>query len=83
MINRHNRNIHKRSSPRNWVLVLLSSIIFLLGSTLVVLAALNVPSFGWWSLALGLSGFGTMGAAIMSIITNDPAWIFLDLILPN
>ncbi len=72
-----------KSTSRNWGLIIISSILFLGGSTLVVLAAINVASFGWWSLALGLSGLGTMGAAIMSIVTNDPAWILLDLILPN
>lgn len=72
-----------KSTSRNWGLIIISSILFLGGSTLVVLATINVASFGWWSLALGLSGLGTMGAAIMSIVTNDPAWILLDLILPN
>ena len=72
-----------KSTSRNWGLIIISSILFLGGSTLVVLAAINVASFGWWSLALGLSGLGTMGVAIMSIVTNDPAWILLDLILPN
>ena len=72
-----------KSTSRNWGLIIISSIHFLGGSTLVVLATINVASFGWWSLALGLSGLGTMGAAIMSIVTTDPAWILLDLILPN
>ena len=68
---------------RSWGLIIISSLIIIGGLILVTLSIVYVGTFGWWSLALGLSGLGTMGAAIMSIITNDPAWILLDLILPN
>lgn len=69
--------------PRNWFLVFIASILLLLGLTLAIAAIMNVTTFGWWSLSIGLSGLTTIVAAIMSIIKNDPSWILLDLILPG
>ncbi len=53
------------------------------GLALVVLAIANIANFGWWSLFIGLSGATTIGAAVTSIVRNDPSWILLDLILPG
>lgn len=71
------------TQQRNWFLVFIASLLMLLGLALVMLAATNVAEFGWWSLLIGLSGITTIGAAIMSIIKNDPSWILLDLIIPG
>ena len=77
------KNKKTTAKERNWVLALVSSVLILLGSALVVLAIMNIALFGWWSLLLGVSGLMTIGAAIMSIIKNDPSWILLDLLLPG
>lgn len=55
----------------------------MLGVVLVAVAVMNVTTFGWWSLLIGLSGLTTIAAAVMSIIKNDPSWILLDLIIPG
>ena len=69
--------------PRNWFLVFIASILLVLGLALVAVAVMNVITFGWWSLLIGLSGLTTIGAALMSIIKNDPSWILLDFIIPG
>ena len=71
------------AKERNWALVLIASILIILGSAIVLLAVTNIATFGWWSLLIGLGGLTTITAAIMFIITNDPTWILLDLILPG
>ena len=73
---------HVVAKVRRWGLVFISSIIIVLGLTLVVLAVTNIVSFEWWSLLIGLIGLIAIGSAIMSIIKNDPAWILIDLIIP-
>lgn len=77
---KNNKNVLK---ARNWFLVFIASILLVLGVVLVVVAVMNVTTFGWWSLLIGLSGLITIVAAIMSIIKNDPSWILLDLIIPG
>ena len=71
------------SKSRNWVLVFVSTILIILGLTLVILAVMSAGSLGWWSLLIGVSGLTTVAAAVMSIVKNDPAWILLDLIIPG
>jgi len=71
------------SKSRNWVLVFVSTILIILGLTLVILAVMSARSLGWWSLLIGVSGLTTVAAAVMSIVKNDPAWILLDLIIPG
>jgi len=68
---------------RNWALVVVASILISIGLALLVLAILNIATFGWWSLALGLGALTTIAAAVMSIVKNDPVWILLDLIIPG
>lgn len=53
-----------------------------LGLALIVLALMNVSSFGLWGLLIGAIGLTAFGAAVTAIITNDPSWILLDLIMP-
>lgn len=74
---------YRNKKDRNWVLIFVASILIILGIALVVLAVANITAFGWWSLILGASGVSTIAAAAMSIITNNPSWILLDLIIPG
>lgn len=69
--------------PTNWFLVFIASILLVLGVVLIVAAVMNVTTFGWWSLLIGLGGLTTIVAAVMSIIKNDPSWILLDLVIPG
>lgn len=71
------------AKERNWFLVFIASVLIIIGCAIVFLAVTNIATFGWWSLLIGLGGLTTITAAIMSIITNDPTWILLDLILPG
>lgn len=76
------RNKRKTSTERNWLLVIVATILIVIGLALLVLAICNIHTFGWGSLTVGLTGVGTAGAACIAIIENDPTWILLDLILP-
>ncbi len=77
------RNKQTAARERNWFLVFIASILIIIGSVLVVVSVMNIGSFGWWSLLIGLSGLTTIVPAIMSIVKNDPSWILLDLIIPG
>jgi NADH:ubiquinone oxidoreductase subunit 6 (subunit J) len=77
------KNKKSHSKDRNWPLVFISAVLILIGLVIVLLAITGIPSFGWWSLLIGLAGVTTVGAATMSIIKNDPVWILLDLIIPG
>lgn len=66
---------------RNWALVFIASIYMLVGLVLVVIASLNILTFGWWSLALGLAGLLPIITSAISIIRSDPSVILADLIL--
>lgn len=70
-------------NPRSWSLIVIASMMIVIGIALIVLAIINVTSFGWWSILLGLSGLTPVIAATISIIKNDPRWILIDLILPG
>ena len=70
------------NTNRNWTLVFVASALILMGLALTALAVVNVVSFGWWSLLVGVIGSTAVAAAVMSIVKNDPSWIFLDLIIP-
>jgi len=74
---------NKEVIERNWALVVVASILIIIGLALLVLAIINVGTFGWWSLALILGALTTIAAAVMSIVKNDPVWILLDLIIPG
>ncbi len=76
------KNKKIKARPRNWALVFISSILMVLGLALIVLALMNVSSFGLWGLLIGAIGLTAFGAAVTAIITNDPSWILLDLIMP-
>lgn len=77
---KNNKTIHK---PRNWFLVFIALILLALGLVLVVVAVMNITTFGWWSLLIGVSGLTSFIAATLAIIKNDPSWILLDLIIPS
>lgn len=77
------KNKQKIPKTRNWVLVIVSLVLMLFGLALLVISIVNIGNFGWFSLMFGLGGLTTIGAAVMSIITNDPSWILLDLIIPG
>ncbi|HBO64478.1 TPA: hypothetical protein DD425_00770 [Candidatus Saccharibacteria bacterium] len=77
------KNNKTTGKPRNWLLVFIASMLLVFCLTLVVVATINVNTFGWWSILIGLSGLTTFFVAVMSIIKNDPSWILLDLIIPG
>lgn len=75
------KNKKKVTKRRNWALVFIASILLVLGLALCVLAIMYASVFGWRSILVGASGFAISGAAVMSIIENDPTWILLNLII--
>lgn len=76
-----NKSITPRD--RNWFLVFIAALLIILGAALVLIAATNIDSLGWWALLIGLSGLATIAAAVTSIVKNDPSLILLSLILPG
>lgn len=67
---------------RNPVLMLVAGIIFLIGLALTVLGGMYFDELGW-VLATGaiLTGLSAMTAASMTIITGEPEYILLHLIV--
>jgi len=76
-------NKKRVTKERNWVLVVVSSILILIGIALVLLAIMYGFQLGWWGLLVGISGVSTIFLSVMSIIKNDPSWILLGLIIPG
>lgn len=74
----------KRREERDGLIIVVGSIMILIGLALVALAIIYAKELGWWlALGIGLAGLTTGGAAVMSIVTNNRAWILIDLILPG
>lgn len=72
-----------QSKERNWLLVTIASIVILLDIVLLVIAATNMSTLGWWSLAITIGAISSLYLSVVAIKTNNPAWLLLDLILPN
>lgn len=69
---------------RSPALIILCSLLIVMGSIITILAVAYHDGLGLWpSIIIGLGGLTTTAAATTSIITNDPNWILLDLILPG
>ncbi|MBH1980752.1 hypothetical protein I8H83_04195 [Candidatus Saccharibacteria bacterium] len=61
-----------------------ASVLLVIGIFLIYIAATNYEMLGIWpAILIGFGGVTTSGLAIVSIITADPTWIMLDLILPG
>lgn len=61
-----------------------ASVMLAIGLFLIYIAATNYEVLGMWpAILIGLGGVTTSGFAIASLVTADPTWILLDLILPN
>lgn len=73
--------INAEHPDRNWPLVVVSSILIVIGLIFLLLALVYVKQLGWASLGVGLTGVSVIGAAVMSIVKNDPSWILLELLL--
>lgn len=60
-----------------------ASVLLAIGLLLIYIVMTNYSALGVWpSIAIGISGVGMSGCATLSLITADPAWILLDLIMP-
>ena len=61
-----------------------ASVLLVIGIFLIYIAVTNHEALGMgFALLVGLGGITTSSFALMAIITADPSWILLDLILPN
>ena len=68
---------------RNWGLVVIASLMILGNAAILVLAVLYMTTLGWWSAALIAGAITSIWLSVEAIRHNEPAWLLLDLILPN
>lgn len=61
-----------------------ASVLLVIGLFLIYIAVTNYAALGMWpALLIGAGGASTSMLALTTIITADPSWIMLDLILPR
>lgn len=72
-----------QNKERNWVLVVVASIVIILSIALLVITLRNISTLGWWSLAIAAGAVSSICLSITAIKRNEPAWLLLDLILPG
>jgi hypothetical protein len=73
----------KHSHERNWVLVIVSTVVIVLNLGVLVAVGLNPLVFGWWAILIVLGALSSIGLATLAIRQNDPSWLLLDLVLPT
>ena len=84
MPNKPKRGQKQPPKEPNWLLRVIASLIILLNIALLVVAISNYQSLGWlWTTVLCTAGVSSIALSIEAIRTNEPAWLLLDLILPN
>jgi hypothetical protein len=76
------KNTNESIKPRNPALIIIASVLILFGLAIVFVGLTNMEALGWWTILTVLSGLITTGAAVTSIVRNDPSWILLELLLP-
>jgi hypothetical protein len=76
------KNTNESIKPRNPALIIIASVLILFGLAIVFVGLTNMDALGWWTILTVLSGLLTTGAAVTSIVQNDPSWILLELLLP-
>ena len=72
-----------KNKERNWLLVVVASVVILCDTALLVVAAINTSTLGWWALGIAVGAILSLYLSIVAIKTNNPAWLLLDFILPN
>ena len=73
----------KNNQPRNWILVLIASLVIALSLLAVIVCAINIANLAWLGWLLIVGGISSIVLSTMAIIKNDPAWLLINLILPN
>lgn len=70
--------------PPKWLVRTVAIVLLVIGFALMYFAGINFGALDWW-FAVGafLAGFSVAGAALASLITGNPEWILLNLILPG
>ncbi len=60
-----------------------ATIVIIINIAILAVVAMNVPGLGWWALVIALGAISSIYFAVIAIKRNEPAWLLLDLILPN
>jgi hypothetical protein len=76
------KNSTHPDKPRNLALITIASVLITIGLAIVYVGFTNIDALGWWTVLTVLSGLVITGAAVTSIVRNDPSWILLELLLP-
>lgn len=72
------------NEPRKPVVMIVAVVMLIMALALVALGIIYVANLGWMmAVIVILSGLSSAGMSLMTIITGNPAWILLDLILPG
>lgn len=78
---KNKKKVHK--PVRNWALVVIASSYILVNIILIVIAVLFWSDLGWWAPIITVGAVVSIYFSIEAIRKNEPAWLLLDLILPN
>lgn len=73
----------QNKSERNWPLVVIALIVIAINAVLLVIGLANTATLGWWALLIALAALTSIFLSVMAIKQNNPAWLLLDLIIPN
>ena len=65
----------------NWPLIIAASVMILCAAIVAIVPFFYLNIFGWWTVALALSGCSMITFCIMAVRYNDPSYILLDLFL--
>jgi hypothetical protein len=69
--------------PPKPVVRLVAALLLIGGLVIMYLAVVGYTTLGWPAIILFFSGLTTAGFATISLISGDPEWILLDLIIPG
>lgn len=67
----------------NIALRIIATIVIIIDTVILTIIAMNITGLGWWGIIITLGAISSIGFAVMAIKRNEPAWLLLDLILPN
>ena len=69
---------------RSWALMIVGTIVFLVGATVVTLGCLHFAVFGWLVASIMIvGGLSSMYLSVAAMVEGKPEWLLLDLIIPS
>lgn len=73
----------KEQEGRNWPLTVISIIMIIFDVAILAIVWNQRFAFEWWGLLIAFGAVSSLFLSYKAIKTNNPAWLLLDIILPN